>query len=100
MAIDYNEMLSQLAHEILAATHRLSDDDGLEDELPTAADLARKLDYRLDAVKKKLKMLKDADLIQSTGMTPKRYRFNTWALKSLDEDNPLHQMMLSSEWAD
>ncbi len=94
MTIDYNEMLSRLAHEIMDATERLSqDDNGVEDDLPTAADLARKLNYRLEAVKKKLRLLKEAELIQAVTHTPKRYRFNPWALKSLSQDHPFYHLI-------
>jgi predicted ArsR family transcriptional regulator len=100
MAIDYNEMLSQLAREILAATERLGEGGCLEDDLPTAADLARQLNYRVDAVKKKLRLLKEAGLIQPTSMTPKRYRFNQWALKSMDADHPFYDLIPEEQWQD
>ena len=95
MAIDSNNMLSELAQEIHQATERLHEGECREDELPTAADLARKLNYRLEAVKKKLRVLKEAELIQPTSMTPKRYRFNLWAFKTLDEDHPMHELLVS-----
>ena len=93
MAIDYTELLSQLAREIQVATERLDAGEALEDDLPTAADLARKLNYRLEAVKKKLRVLKEEGFIQPTSMTPKRYRFNHWALKSLEEDHPFYEIL-------
>lgn len=83
------ELFSQLAAEIRTATDRLSAGDCLEDDLPTAADLARRLNYRLETVKKKLRLLKEEGLVQSVSVTPKRYRFNYWALKSLDESHIL-----------
>jgi len=86
------ELFTSLAGEILAATERMNAGDALEDDLPTAADLARKLGYRLETVKKKLRVLKEEGLIQPVSMTPKRYRFNFWALKSLDEAHVLHSL--------
>jgi hypothetical protein len=102
MAIDYNEMISQLAREIVDATERMGDGTWVEDDLPTAADLARKLNYRIDVVKKKLRLLKEAGLIQPISVTPKRYRFNAWALKSLDADHPFHALFAQPEpeWED
>ena len=102
MAIDYNEMLAQLAREILAATERLGEGECMEDDLPSSADLARKLNYRIDAVKKKLRLLKEAGVIRPVGMTPKRYRFDPWGLKSLEEDHPFHALFSAEEpeWAD
>ena len=91
-------MLSRLAQEIMYSTDRLSQDDGgVEDDLPTAADLARKLNYRLEVVKKKLRLLKEAELIQAVSHTPKRYRFNAWALKSMDEDHPYYHLLSPTE---
>ena len=69
----------------------------MEEDLPTAADLARKLNYRLEAVKKKLRLLKEEGLIQPVSMTPKRYRFNRWALKSLDEGHLFHELFCEPE---
>jgi len=97
MGIDYQELLSQLVQEIQTASDRHSDGECREDELPTAAELARKLNYRLEAVKKKLRILKDAEVIQSVGMTPKRYRFNAWALKSMDDSHPFYELLTSTE---
>ncbi len=91
------ELLGHLAQEILHATERLNTGDCLEDDLPTAADIARKCNYRLEAVKKKLRILKEEGLIQVVGMTPKRYRFNYWALKSLDPSSPLHELLCEPE---
>ncbi|WP_373532821.1 hypothetical protein [Vampirovibrio sp.] len=91
------EILSKLAAEIVAGTALYQADETFEDVLPTAADLARKLNYRLETVKKKLRVLKDHHLIQSVGMTPKRYRFNRWALKELEPDSPLFELFCDPE---
>lgn len=91
------EIFSKLAGEILAGTERYQDDDTLEEALPTAADLARKLNYRLETVKKKLRVLKDHHLIQAISMTPKRYRFNRWALNDLAEGDPLFALFCDPE---
>lgn len=87
------ELLTRLVHEIYTATERLSAEECLEDDLPTASDLARKFNYRLDTVKKKLRVLKERGLIRPISMTPKRYRFEPWALKSLDEEDPIFQWL-------
>jgi hypothetical protein len=92
-----NELFSQLARAILEATERFCSGDCLEDEMPTASELARRYNYRLETVKKKLRVLKEQGLIQPISMTPKRYRFNQWALKSLDEDHPFHALFCEPE---
>lgn len=91
------EIFSRLAEEILATTERFQSETLLEDELPTAADLARKLNYRLETVKKKLRVLKEAGLIQPVSMTPKRYRFNRWALRELETGDILFELFCEPE---
>ncbi len=91
------ELFGQLAKAILEATERLHAGDCLEDEMPTAADLARQYNYRLETVKKKLRVLKEQGLIQPISMTPKRYRFNQWSLKTLEEDSPLYALVCESD---
>ncbi|MCE3235652.1 MAG: hypothetical protein K0Q50_1832 [Vampirovibrio sp.] len=91
------ELFSQLAGEIRIATDNLNAGECLEDDLPTASDLARRLNYRLETVKKKLRILKEEGLIQPVTVTPKRYRFNYWALKSLDEEHVLYSLFCEPE---
>lgn len=91
------DLFIQLAGEIRTVTDRLNIGDCLEDDLPTAADLARRLNYRLETVKKKLRILKEEGLIQPVSLTPKRYRFNYWALKSLDEGHILYSLFCEPE---
>lgn len=83
------EVFTGLAGQILEATERLVAGDIMEDDLPTAADLARRFNWRLETVKKKLRVLKEQGLIQPISVTPKRYRFNRWALREMDESSPL-----------
>lgn len=91
------ELYTRLVGEILKATEQVSAGDCLEDDLPTAAALARTLNYRLETVKKKLRVLKEQGLIHPISMTPKRYRFNRWALKSLDDSHILHSLFCEPE---
>ena len=86
------ELIGRLAIEIHAATEILVAGEGDEDGLPTAADLARKFKLRLENVKKKLRVLKDAHLIQPVTHNPKRYRLNAWALRELKEGDPFYEL--------
>ncbi len=91
------EFMILFVQDIHAATTQLQTGDLQADELPTAASLARKYNYRLETVKKKLGLLKDTELIQTVGVTPKRYRFNAWALRSLDPDSPMYGLFCDPE---
>ena len=95
----HEDLLRSLLDHIREETERVRGEELTEDELPTSAGMARKLEERQENVKKKLKLLKDEDLVHSLGVTPKHYRFNPWGLKALerDEDNPLHFLVESVE---
>lgn len=91
------ELFSKLAGEILSASERFQAGELMEEGLPTAADLARLLNYRLETVKKKLRVLKENHLIHPISMTPKRYRFNRWALNDLQEGELLYTLFCEPE---
>lgn len=86
------ELIGRLAAEILSATESFGAGECLEEDLPTAADLARKLGFRLENVKKKLRLLKEGDLIHPITVQPKRYRFNRWALREMEESSQLYAL--------
>lgn len=81
-----------LVREIVWATEQLNTGACLEEDLPTAAELARKLKLRLDTVKKKLRVLKEHGLIHAVSLSPKRYRFDHWALRTLEPDTVLYAL--------
>jgi len=89
--LNREEILYFLFQKILVASQQALDEELLEEELPTAASLARELDLRLEEIKKRLQTLKDEDLIQAVGVNPKRYRTNVWRLRTLEKqsDYPL-----------
>lgn len=95
----HEDLLKSLLEHIREETERVQTEELPEDELPTSAGMARKLDERQENVKKKLKLLKEQDLIHVLGVTPKHYRFNPWGLKALerDEQNDLHFLLASPE---
>jgi transcription initiation factor IIE alpha subunit len=86
------EVFVALVREIVRATDRLNAGDSEEETLPTSAELARKLNYRLETVKKKLRILKTNGLIHAVSISPKRYRFNRWALHELEPDSTLFKL--------
>jgi transcription initiation factor IIE alpha subunit len=83
--LNREEILTTLFQKIQAASHQFLAEEILEEDLPTAASLARELDLRLDEVKKRLTTLREEDLVQSIGVNPKRYRINVWRLKALEK---------------
>lgn len=93
------ELFTALIREIAGATERLEAEVCVEDDLPTAAELARRMNYRLENVKKKLRVLKEHGLIHSVSVSPKRYRFDRWALRTLDSDTVLYTLFCEPESA-
>lgn len=79
----------QIAATILEATNAFDAEQALEENLPSAAELARLFNARLERVKKDLRQLKQDGLIHAMSVSPKRYRFDRYVLKHLDEDHPL-----------
>lgn len=86
------EVFIALIREIAQATERLNQDEGVQEDLPTSAELARKLNYRLETVKKKLRILKAYGLVKAVSISPKRYRFDSWALHELEPDSVLFRL--------
>jgi len=85
--LNREEILYFLFQKIHSTSQQVLNEEILEEELPTAASLARELDLRLEEIKKRLQTLKDEDLIQTVGVTPKRYRTNVWRLKTLEKES-------------
>ncbi len=90
MELNHDDIITELAQAILSATRQYKDGQYFEEDMPTAADMARKMRLKTDYVKKKLRLLASANLIEAISASPKRYRFNTYALRFLDDDDPLH----------
>ena len=70
-----------LASSVRQATQDMEADDQGTDVLPTAAELARQHKMDLERAKKALKVLKDAGVLQTIGIHPKRYRYDTYRLR-------------------
>jgi hypothetical protein len=96
------ETLTALFGKIRDSSQQFLSEELLEEELPTAASLARDFNLRLEEVKKRLDTLREADLIQAVSMNPKRYRLNAWRIKSAEKetDHPLRFLFVEATDAD
>ncbi len=86
-----NEWLFKIARQLQMSTQMVESQGLSQDALLTSADIARLFGINHDMVKKILKQLKDMELIQPTGISPKRFRFDHYRFKTLlreahDED--------------
>lgn len=95
--LTHQELLHLVARFVLEATESFQAGDLSQDDLPSAADVARALGLDTDVVKKKLKILKEDELVQAISVTPKRYRFNFYAFNALEEDSELYDLFLNSD---
>lgn len=96
----HEEILHLLTTEILQASEALTQGDLLEDELPSASDLARKLNLKLEMVKKKLRILKGEGLIHPISFSPKRYRIDRYGVNHLSPEHPLYAVIFAETTSD
>ncbi len=63
----------------------------------TAIELARKYNLKIEQVKKKLKILQEKGLVRSCGASPKFWIFDEYNFQRIDEDDPIHYLLSSTE---
>ena len=66
----------------------------------TAVELAKLVELPLETVKKKLKILADANVIRVKGINPKYWRFDEYNFQRIDEDNPIYRVLCSFDDVD
>lgn len=63
-------------------------------EGPTALEIARRHNLKLDIVKKNLNILLKLGIVQSVSINPKRWKFNEYNFNRMDNDDPMYQLIL------
>ncbi|OGI01759.1 MAG: hypothetical protein A2287_09500 [Candidatus Melainabacteria bacterium RIFOXYA12_FULL_32_12] len=66
----------------------------------TAIELSRKLNIKMEIVKKKLRILQDKGLIRSIGINPKYWEFNDYNFQRMDENDSVYLLLCSFEDVD
>ncbi len=66
----------------------------------TAVELARKLNIKIDIVKKKLRILQQKDIVQPKGINPKIWKFDDFHFQRMDEDDPVYNLLCCFEDVD
>ena len=59
----------------------------------TALELARKINLKIDIVKKKLNILKDKGIVRSSGVSPKYWLFDDYGFQKIEEDDHVYIVM-------
>ncbi len=86
------ELLCRIAYEILQTTDQVVSEGLSEEHLLSAPELAKRLSMKLDKLKRKLKSLKQDNLIRPISLSPKRYRFDRYTLERLPEEHFLFNL--------
>ena len=66
----------------------------------TAVELAKLVDIPVEIVKKKLNILKDAEIVQVKGINPKYWKFNDYNFQRMDESDELFKLLCSFDDVD
>lgn len=77
------DLLVKLTHQLKVATEFADQTAAPAESLLTAADLARVFGVNHEMMKRSLKFLKDLGVIRAIGMSPKRYRFDSYGFREL-----------------
>lgn len=62
-------------------------------EGPTAIEIARRNNLKLELVKKKLNILLNAGLVTSIGIKPKRWQFNEYNFSRMSVNDPIYLLI-------
>ena len=66
----------------------------------TAVELAKLVDLPIDIVKKKLQILKDAELVRVKGINPKYWKFNEYNFQRIDENDDVYRLLCNFDDVD
>jgi len=88
--------LKKVGMELMFLTpEKYANSDGI-----TAVELAKLVELPLDTVKKKLKILADAEIIRVKGINPKYWKFDEYKFQRMDEDDPVYRHLCSFDDVD
>ncbi len=88
--------LKKVGLELMFMTpEKCSSTDGI-----TAVELAKLVDLPIDIVKKKLQILKDAELVRVKGINPKYWKFNEYNFQRIDENDDVYRLLCNFDDVD
>ena len=95
--LEYEDtQLKKVGLELMFITpEKCSSTDGI-----TAVELAKLVDIPVEIVKKKLNILKDAEIVQVKGINPKYWKFNEYNFQRMDEGDDLFKLLCSFDDVD
>ena len=78
----------------------MTPEKGAVDNWITAVELAKMVDLPVETVKKKLTILKDADIVRVKGINPKYWKFDNYSFQRMDEDDEIFKLLCSFDDVD
>lgn len=78
----------------------MTPEKGAVDNWITAVELAKMVELPVETVKKKLNILKDADIVRVKGINPKYWKFDNYSFQRMDEDNEIFVLLCSFDDVD
>jgi len=66
----------------------------------TAVELAKLVELPVETVKKKLVVLRNAEIVQVKGIKPKYWRFDEYNFQRMDEDDDIFRLLCSFDDVD
>lgn len=66
----------------------------------SAVELARRVELPVDVVKKKLSILKDAEVVRCKGINPKYWKFDEYKFQRMDENDDVFKLLCSFDDVD
>lgn len=88
--------LKKVGLELMFMTpEKCSNADGI-----TAVELAKLVDLPVELVKKKLNILKDAEIVNVKGINPKFWKFNEYNFQRMDESEEIFKLLCSFDDVD
>ncbi len=89
IAVEEDKVLQKIGLELMFNTpEKRTYTEGL-----TSIELSRKLNIKIDIVKKKLKILLDKGLVRCIGMNPKFWMFDEYNFQKIDEEDPVYCLL-------
>lgn len=91
-----DKALKQVGLELMFMTpEKCSSADGI-----TAVELAKLVSLPIETVKRKLQVLKDAQIVQVKGINPKYWKFDNYSFQRMDEDDEVYKLLCSFDDVD
>ena len=88
--------LKKVGLELMFMTpEKCSSADGI-----TAVELAKRVELPIEMFKKKLQILKDAEIVRVKGINPKYWKFDEYNFQRMDEDDDVYRLLCNFDDVD